>query len=296
MTTFVFVVDGGGISAAARRMDTSISVVSRTLSLLETRLNVSLMIRTTRKIRLTDAGLAFYEDCRRILAQIARVDQLAIGARDDPRGPLTVTAPALFGKTYVAPVVTEYLALCPEVDINCWFVDRVVNLANEGVDVAIRVGELPDSSAQAIGVGKVRRVVCAAPAYFAQHGVPLKPEDVAHHTTIHTAGLFAASEWPFMIDSTPARIRLQPRLTTSTTESAIIAAKSGFGIASLFSYQIEEELRVGKLQIALADYELRPLPVHVVHREGKYATRKVRAFIDLVVERLRSIDSLNGPV
>jgi DNA-binding transcriptional LysR family regulator len=293
MTTFVSLVDSGGFSAAARRLGTSTSGVSRTIAMLEARLNVSLVARTNRKFQLTDAGRAFYEDAHRILAELERIELLAAGTHAAPRGALTVTAPQLFGKMYVAPVVTEYLTRYPEVHVHCWLVDRVVSLLNEGVDVAIRVGELPDSSEQAIGVGKLRRVVCATPAYFAQHGVPQKPEDLAHHVTIHAAGLFGPPQWRFMTGTTQVGVHLEPRLTTTTTDSVIDAVKSGFGIASLYSYQIEKALQTGELEIALADYEPRPLPVHVVHREGRYAAQKVRNFIDLVVERLRSMDALN---
>jgi len=294
MTTFVSVVDSGSISAAARRMNTSTSGVSRTISMLESRLNVNLLIRTTRALRLTDAGSVFYDECRRILTDIERIELLATGTHTAPRGPLTVTAPALLGKMYVVPILTEYLRLCPEVDIDCRLDDRVINLISEGVDVAIRVGELPDSSAQAIQVGKLRRVVCATPAYFAQHGMPHKPKDLAEHVTIHAAGLLGLPEWRFLVDSTPVGVRLRPRLTTSTTESAIAAVKSGFGIASLYAYQVDEALRNGELEIALAEYEPRPLPIHIVHREGMYAAQKVRAFIDLAIKRLRFEDSLNG--
>jgi DNA-binding transcriptional LysR family regulator len=189
---------------------------------------------------------------------------------------------------YVTPVALEYLTRYPAVNLNCWFLDRIVNLVDEGADVAVRIGELPSSSLQAIAVGKVRRVLCASPAYLDAHGVPQRPEELESHVAIQATGLTPSPEWRFRVNGKPLAVPIQPRLVTTTNDSAIEAARAGLGIARLLSYQIAQDLAEGTLRIVLPDYELATLPVHVVHREGKHANRKVRAFLDLAIETLRA--------
>jgi DNA-binding transcriptional LysR family regulator len=293
MTTFVSVVETGGISSAARRLKVSPSVVSRMVTELEEHLGVRLLTRTTRLVRLTDAGTAYFENCRRILGEIDDAELSVTGAHSAPRGPLHVTAPVLFGKAYVTPIVLDYLSRYPEVDLTCWFLDRVVSLIDEGIDVGIRIGELPSSSLQAVRVGRVHRILCAAPAYLERHGVPRTPEDLSRHTTIVVNGISQAPEWRFSEEDNPIVMHPRPRLTTTTNDSAIAAAVAGFGLARLLSYQVASHLRDGSLRRVLEDFEPPALPIHVIHREGRYATRKVRAFLDLVIETLRSDDSLN---
>lgn len=288
MITFVTVVETEGFASAARKLDVSPSVISRVVTELEEYLGVRLLTRTTRVVRVTDAGATFFDDCRRILGEIDAAELSATGAHAAPRGQLTVTAPMLFGKIHVTPIVLDYLARYPAVNVNCWFMDRVVNLVDEGADAAIRIGELPSSSLQAIAVGKVRRVLCAAPAYLEQHGTPQRPDDLAAHTTILATGLTPSPEWRFVVDGKQVTQAIQPRLITTTNDSAIAAALAGLGIVRLLSYQVTREVDEGKLAIVLPDYELPPLPVHVVHREGKHANQKVRAFLDLAIETLRA--------
>lgn len=288
MTTFVSVVETEGFASAARKLNVSPSVISRVMNELEEHLGVRLLTRTTRIVRTTDAGARFFEDCRRILAEVETAELTAAGANTTPRGQLTVTAPVLFGKMYVTPIAHDYLMRYPAVNLNCWFVDRVVNLVDEGADVAIRIGELPDSTLQAVAVGKTRRMLCATPAYLDAHGVPRQPEDLSAHVTIQNTGLTPAPEWRFRIDGKPLTVPLQPRLVTTTNDSAITAALAGLGIARVLSYQVAQELADGTLLPVLAEYELAPLPVHVVHREGKHANQKVRAFLDLAIETLRA--------
>ncbi|MET0406502.1 MAG: LysR substrate-binding domain-containing protein [Cystobacter sp.] len=293
MTTFVSVVETGGISSAARKLEVSPSVVSRMVTELEEHLGVRLLTRTTRLVRLTDAGSAYFENCRRILGELDEAEQSVTGAHSAPRGPLHVTAPVLFGKAYVMPIVLDYLARYPEVDLNCWFLDRVVNMIDEGIDVGIRIGELPSSSLQAVRVGQVRRVLCAAPAYLERQGVPRTPGDLTHHTTLSVNNISQAPEWRFSAEDDPVVMRPRPRLTTTTVDSAIAAAVAGFGITRLLSYQVASPLREGALRLILEDFEPPALPIHVIHREGRHASRKVRAFLDLAIETLRSDDSLN---
>jgi DNA-binding transcriptional LysR family regulator len=293
MATFVTVVETGGFASAARKLDVSPSVVSRVVTELEERLGVRLLTRTTRVVRLTDAGTAYFEDCRRILGEVDDAELAATGTHSSPRGLLTVTAPVLFGKYYVMPVVTDYLARYPETDVNAWFIDRVVNLVDEGIDVAVRIGELPSSTLQAISVGRVRRVLCASPDYLKRHGVPRRPEDLDEHTTILVSGISTTPEWRLHEGDRQVLVRLQPRLTTTTNDSAIAAAAAGFGITRLLSYQVARHLRHGTLQIVLAEFEPPALPIHVVHREGRHAAQKVRAFLDLAIDTLRADPSLN---
>jgi DNA-binding transcriptional LysR family regulator len=293
MTTFVTVAETGGFSAAARKLDVSPSVVSRIVTELEEHLGARLLTRTTRIVRLTETGTTYFENCRRILGEIDEAEQSASGEHEAPRGVMTITAPVLFGALYVTPIVVEYLARYPEVDMNCWFLDRVVNLVDEGIDVAVRIGELPNSSLQAIRVGTVRRVVCASPAYLERCGTPRTPDDLNAHTIISTSAASNSSEWRFTVERRIQTLRVQPRMTSTTNDSAIAAAVRGFGIVRPLSYQIASQLRAGTLQVLLEQYEPPPLPIHVVHREGRHATQKVRAFLDLAIERLRSDPALN---
>lgn len=293
MTTFVAVVDSGGFASAARKLNQSPPVVTRAVAELEERLGLRLLTRTTRVVRVTDAGARFAEDCRRILADIEAAETTATGTHDAPRGTLTITAPVLFGQLYVTPILVSYLQQFAQVEASCLFLDRVVNVVEEGIDVAVRIGELPDSSLQATRVGRVRRVLVAAPAYLAAHGVPRRPEDLAEHTIVSAAGVTPASEWRFNDAGKPLLQRVQPRLRTTTNDSAIAAAVAGLGLTRLLSYQVAEHVRSGALQLVLEDFETAPLPVHVVHHEGRRATRKVRAFVDLAVERLRADPALN---
>jgi DNA-binding transcriptional LysR family regulator len=288
MTTFVTVVETEGFASAARKLNVSPSVVSRVVTELEERLGVRLLTRTTRIVRLTDAGATYFEDCRRLLGEIDAAEVAATGAHAAPRGQLTVTAPVLFGKMHLMPVVLNYLTLYPAVNVNCWFLDRIVNMVDEGADVAVRIGELPSSSLQAIAVGRVRRVMCAAPAYLQQYGVPKRPEDLAGHTTIQASGVSPAPEWRFSAGQQALAIPIQPRLATTTNDSAIAAAVAGLGVTRLLSYQVEHELEAGTLKIVLAEYEPPAMPVHVVHREGRHVNQKVRSFLDLAIETLRA--------
>jgi DNA-binding transcriptional LysR family regulator len=293
MTTFVTVVETGGFASAARKLDVSPSVVSRVVTELEEWLGVRLLTRTTRVVRLTEAGTGYFEDCRRILGEIDHAENAATGMHASPRGVLSITAPTMFGRLHVTPIVIDYLRRYPDADASCWFVDRVVNLVEEGIDIAVRIAPLPDSSLQAIQVGRVRRVLCASPAYLAERGTPAHPDDLAGHTLITPTGSSAPTEWRLRDGERDTVVRARPRFTTTTNDSAIAAALGDFGIARLLSYQIAEYVRDGRLVIVLAEYEASPVPVHLVHREGRHVTQKVRAFLDLAVATLRADASLN---
>ena len=287
MRTFVAVVDAQGFAGAARKLGLSPPAVTRAIAELEQRLGARLLTRTTRMVRVTDAGEGYAEDCRRILAEVEAADESAGGVHRAPRGRLTVTAPAMFGGMHVTPIVIEYLRLYPEMSVACWFVDRIVNLVDEGADVAIRIGELPDSSANAIRVGSVRRVICGSPAYLKKHGAPQRPADLLRHTIVVNR-LSRSSEWNLVDNGVARNVRLAPRLMTTTNDAAIAGAQSGFGLTRVLSYQVAGEVRRGRLKLVLEDCEPAPWPVHVVHREGRRAAQKVRAFIDLAIARLRA--------
>jgi DNA-binding transcriptional LysR family regulator len=189
-------------------------------------------------------------------------------------------------------VLAHYLAQYPEVNAQAWFVDRVVNLVEEGVDVAVRIGPLPDSSLQAIKVGEVRRVVCAAPAYLGAHAAPAHPDDLHDHVLISSSAINVGQEWRFEAAGQAHVAKIAPRLVTNTNDAALAAAVTGLGITRLMSYQCAEALRSGRLHRLLTDFEPPPVPVHLVHREGRHPSRKVRAFLDLATEGLRALDAL----
>ena len=289
---FVAVADALSFAGAARRLGLSPPAVTRAVNELEAHLAVRLLTRTTRVVRLTEAGRRYAEDCKRILADWAEADESVSGLHGTPQGSLIVTAPALFGARHVTPVVTQYLDRYPQVQVACWFLDRVVNLVEEGVDVAVRIGELPDSSLQAVRVGQVRRVVVGAPSYLAARGRPERPEDLARHTLVAASGVSPQPQWRFERDGEVQTVALQPRLTTTSNDAALSATVGGFGLTRLLSYQVQDAVTQGRLEPVLTAFEPPPLPVHVVHREGRHASLKARAFIDLAVSLLREDPAL----
>jgi DNA-binding transcriptional LysR family regulator len=293
MQIYVAVAECEGFAAAARRLGISPPVATRAVADLEARLGVKLLNRTTRYVRATDAGQRYLEDARRVLAAADEADEAAIGINSEPRGHLTVTAPVLFGRIYVMPGIVDYLQRFPATEVSALFVDRVVNLLEEGVDVALRIGELGDSSFKALRVGSVRRVLCASPDYIARNGLPAHPEALTNHPLILASNPGANIEWRFMQDAKPLAVRIKPRLNVTSNDSAIEAAVRGLGITRVMSYQVAFELESGQLNVLLGEFEPAPVPIHILHREGRYAAAKVRSFIDLMVERLRANKSLN---
>jgi DNA-binding transcriptional LysR family regulator len=293
MTVFVAVAETESFAAASRHLGLSPPAVTRAIAALEKRLGVRLFNRTTRFVRATEAGQRYLEDARRIIGEVDAADEAAAGLNAAPRGQLAVTAPVLFGKMFVLPAVVEYLRRYPAMEVSALFLDRVVNLLEEGLDVGIRIGELPDSSMKAIRVGSVRRVLCAAPGYLKKHGVPDKPAALSAHSIIAASGISPTNDWNFRQGAKANSVRLSPRLTVSSNDAAIEAALQGFGITRLLSYQIAPQVERGGLKILLKDFEPPPMPIHVVHREGRYASVKIRSFVDLIVERLREDRALS---
>ncbi|HOY22061.1 MAG TPA: LysR family transcriptional regulator [Cellvibrio sp.] len=290
LQVFVGVAECEGFAAGARKLGVSPPVATRAVADLETRLGVKLLTRSTRHVRLTDAGKRYLDDAKRILAEIAEADEAATGINGEPSGHLAVTAPVLFGKLFVLPGVIDFLNRYPKMEVNALFLDRVVNLLEEGLDVGIRIGELADSSMRAIRVGSVKRVVCAAPNYLARAGTPKHPDELSQHTIITANGLNAGTEWKF---ADGINTRVKPRLSFATNDAAIEAAITGFGITRLLSYQIAPHVTDGRLETVLSDFEQPNIPIHVIHREGRYASAKIRSFVDLMVDRLRADKALN---
>jgi DNA-binding transcriptional LysR family regulator len=295
MQVFVAVAEEAGFAAAARRLNQSAPAVTRAVAGLEEHLGVKLLNRTTRYVRATEAGERFLEDARRILQEVEAAEQAAAGINATPRGQLVVTAPLMFGRRYVMPGIVDYLQRYPEVQVEALFLDRTINMVEEGVDVGVRIGELPDSSMRALRVGSIRRVLVASPAYLEERGTPDSPHALALHTLIaSSAGSFAPG-WRFHFPGGEQTVRLRPRLTVTSNEAAVEAALRGFGITRLLSYQAAEEIARGDLVTLLEDFEAPPSPVHIIHRAGPRSPGKIRAFIDLMAERLRGEPALGHP-
>lgn len=294
MRVLVAVGEEGGFAAASRKLDISPAAVTRAIAALEELLGVRLVQRTTRNVRFTDAGRQYYDDSRTILASIAEANEAVSGINAEPRGSLSITAPVLFGRMFVMPCIVDYMQQYPQVQVAAHFVDRVVNLVDEGLDVAIRIGHLPDSTLRAIKVGQTRRVLCASPSYLEVHGVPEHPSDLLQHSVVSSNAISPRIEWPFGDKDKPEVVRMNPRLVVTTNDAALAAAVGGLGITRLLSYQVKSEVEQGGLRLLLEEFEEDPWPVHVVHREDRYGSSKVRAFIDLIVESLRAHPYLGG--
>lgn len=288
MRAFVAVAEDGGFAAAGRALGLSPPAVTRAIAALEDRVGTRLLTRTTRVVRLTEAGTRYLADCKRILGEIEEADASAAGAHAEPRGTLNVTASVMFGRLYVAPILFDFLAQYPGVVAHTLLVDRIVDMMEEGLDVAVRIAHLPASGLSAVRVGQVRRVVCASPAYLAERGVPRTLDDLERHEAILFAPGPNAADWSFPVQGRSVTVRPRTQLVVNTAEVTIAAAVAGRGLTRVLSYQIAPELAAGTLRIVLEEFEPPPLPIHVVHAEGRRAAARVRAFVDFAVERLRA--------
>ena len=288
MRVFVKVAECRGFAEAARQLGISRAAVTRAVSALEDRLGVRLLSRTTRSVTPTEAGASYFDDCQRILADIEDAAAAAAGSNVRPSGTLRVTSSVLFGQLHVLPILTDYLDTYPEVQAQALFVDRVIHMIDEGFDVAVRLGRLPDSSLTATRVGFVRRVICASPDYFERRGVPEDPGALSGHQVVVGGGESERVDWRLSNAGEACVVRVRPRLMCSTNHAAISAALAGWGLTRVLSYQIGPALAAGELVAVLEDYEPAPIPVHVVYPGGRRAPAKVRAFVDLAVERLRA--------
>ncbi|PPJ49014.1 LysR family transcriptional regulator [Rhizobium sp. KAs_5_22] len=290
MRIFVKVAETESFAETARHMHMSAPVVTRTVAALEDLVGARLFVRTTRSVKLTEAGTRYFEDCRRILVDIAEAEAAAGGSYATPTGTLAITASAMFGQMYVLPIVTEFLNAHQAMRARTLFIDRPVNIVEEGVDVAIRIGHLPNSGFAAIKVGTVRRVICGSPSYFEQYGVPTTPLDLKDHRIAASTSAWASPEWRFADEQ---RVTITPALQCDTNEAAIATARQGWGLTRVLHYQIGPALLAGELKVVLRDYEEPPLPIHILHPEGRHAPAKVRAFVDMAAARLKENRLLN---
>jgi len=285
---FVEVAECRSFVAASRKLDLSAPAVTRSVAQLEHELGVRLLNRTTRHVRLTDSGARFFEDAKRILEDVEQATVRASGSYAEPKGVLAITAPVLFGQKHIVLIVAEYLQNNPSVTVKALFYDRISNILDEGLDVAIRIGDLKDSSLYATQAGYVQRVVCASPKYLKKHGTPRKPSDLADHEIIHAMTVETSTTWRFNSIKGSESVKVSPRLQCSQNCAALEATKLGLGITRLMSYQVSQELQDGSLKRILRDFEMKPLPVSIVHLEGRHANAKIKTFIDLAVQRLRN--------
>jgi DNA-binding transcriptional LysR family regulator len=289
MAILLQVVDRGSFSAASRELGVPLATVSRKVNELETHLGTKLLIRTTRKVALTDAGATYVASARRILDEIDETERVAVGEFHVPRGELILTAPIFFGRLHILPIISEFLGAYPEIDIRLLLADRNLHLIEDHVDMAVRIGPLPDSTMIATRVGSMRTVVCASPKLLAAHGVPKSPEDLGSRPCVNFEFLSPASAWPFRLKDVKGitEVPIQSRLSVTTAEAAVWAASEGVGATRVLHYQCADAVRQGSLRIVLADFEVEPLPVHLLHAGRGALPSKMRAFLDFSVGRLR---------
>jgi DNA-binding transcriptional LysR family regulator len=284
MQAFVAVADLQGFAPAARKLGLSPSGVTRLIAALEERLGARLLQRTTRSVTLTDVGTRYLERVRRILADVEEAESSAEGERVRPSGRLVASAPIGFGRLHVSPVMSRYLARYPEVSGELRLTDRMINLVEDGVDLAVRIGHLADSTLVARHVGEMRRIVVVSNAYLKQRGEPNRPEAIASHDTVQFGPTMAAPEWRFVEDGREIRVVTAPRLTTNSADAAIQYAVQGGGLTRVLAYQAAEAIKAGQLKIVLEKFEQPALPIHIVYPTSRLLSAKVRAFIDLVAE------------
>ena len=289
MTILLRVIDTGSFSAASRALGMPLATVSRKVGELETHIGIKLLVRTTRRVALTDAGAVYVNSARRILDEIDETERLAAGEFHAPRGELILTAPILFGQLHILPIVTAFLAAYPEIDVRLLLSDRNLHLVDDRVDMAVRIGPLPDSSMIATRVGSMRTVVCACPKLLAGQGMPTVPQDLAAMPCVNFDILSPHRVWPFQSPGTGGitDVAIRPRLSATTAEAAVRAAAEGIGATRVLHYQCADLIRKGALRIILEDFELPPLPVHLVHAERGALPSKMRVFLDFASARLR---------
>jgi len=291
MRVFVAVAEAESFAAASRRMRLSSAAASRAVAQLEDRLGLSLLARTTRRVRLTERGAVYLETCRRVLADLETGERLTRGEDADPRGTLTVSAPILFGRLHVLPVVEALIRRHPRLDVRLMLSDRQVSLVEEGVDVAVRIGELADSALVARKVGAVQRVLVASPAYLAARGAPTTPADLERHDIIAFEGVDATPDWRFG-GAAPTTVRPHPRLSVNGAEAAIAAVESGLGVTRALSYQVRAGLAAGRLRLVLHNFAPPPIPVSLAHPPARRASPNVSAFIAAASQTLAALPLL----
>lgn len=292
MVLFLRVAQSPSLSAAARTAGCSTPTLTHAVDELESQLQVSLLARSTRGIRLTEAGIRFAQDCQRLMDEIASAERSARGLHEETRGSLTIAAPLLFGQHVLTPVMLEFLELHPAIRMQARFRDQLPHLYEDGLDVAVLMGDLPDSSLTVIKVGVTRQLLVASPAYLDRHGTPTRPEALQSHLLIHVPAEAPVLEWQFGVQPEVVRVRVRPRLSLSTRHACIEAAAAGAGITRCLSYQAQPQLLSGRLCRILQAYEPPPLPLYLAYREGHRAAARVRGFVDFAAARLKSHPAL----
>jgi DNA-binding transcriptional LysR family regulator len=288
MRVFAAIADAGSLSAAARALGLPLPTVSRRLAALESELGARLLSRNTRRQALTAAGSRYLEACRRVFSELEAAKRSVAEDDRELQGPLAVTAPMLFGRLHVLPIAAEFLAAHPRVDLRLTLADRNLELIEDAIDVAIRIGALPDSSLVALRVGSMRRITCASPRYLRERGAPETPEDLARHDCITFTQLASPERWTYPARRGSRSVAIRSRLTVTTAEAAVDAASAGLGVTRVLAYQAAGALAAGKLERILARFEPAALPVSVLHGEGREPRPSVRAFTALAVARLRA--------
>jgi len=287
MSIVLAVAEAGSLSAAARLLNTPAATASRKISELEAHLRTKLFDRTAQRLALTAAGSSYVAASKRILADLTEAERAASGEYSAPTGELIITGPVNLGR-HLIPILAEFLRLYPKIDVHLVLTDRLVSLPEDHVDVALRVGVLPDSRLIALRVGSVRRVTCASPAYLAARGTPRIPDDLAAHDCISYEGALAGNVWRFVRDKREIAVSVQPRLFASLVEAACDAARAGIGIARVFSHHVAASIEAGTLVTVLDDFEPTPLPVNLLYTAGRFLPIKVRAFLDFAAPRLKA--------
>jgi DNA-binding transcriptional LysR family regulator len=291
MSLLVAVAEAGSLSAAARKFGVPLPTVSRKISDLEAHLNTRLLIRSTRKLALTDSGAAYVAAAKRILDEVSEAERAASGEHAAPRGDLVITAPVVFGRLHALPIIAEFLTRWPEINVRLVLADRNLHLIDDHIDIAVRIGALADSALIATPVGAVRSVVCGSPAYFAAHSVPERPEDLSALTAVTFDPLSSSQQpWIFRDPKSKRELRapLRSRLSVNTAEAAIDGAAAGLGVTRVLSYQVAQAVLDGRIQIVLAEYEPAPLPVSLIHAGHELTPLKVRMLLDFAAPRLRA--------
>jgi hypothetical protein len=287
MRTLLAAVDGGSLSAASRTLNTPLPTISRRVSDLEAHLGAQLVVRTSRKLLLTEAGEAYVGAARRLLEDLSDAERAASGEYRVPRGELLVTAPIMFGKLHVAPIVHAFLAAYPDVSVRLVLSDSNIDIVESHVDLAVRVGPLPDSELVARQVGHIHWVLCASPEYIARRGEPKVPEDLTSHDCIAFEGLQTRRVWRIGAGANARSVTVSPRYSVNTGDAVVEAASAGLGIARVMSYQAANCVGACRLVPVLSDQGYEPLPVHMVHRRQRNQPLKLRAFLDFVAPRLK---------
>ena len=288
MTVFVAAVDGGSLSAAARKLHMPLPTVSRKISELESQVKARLLIRSTRRLVVTDAGRGYLTSCRRILEAVTEAERVVAGEYSAPQGELIISAPIVFGRLHLLPVTTQFLEAYPQVNVRFVLNDRTVSLLDSHIDIAVRIGELRDSGLIATRVGTIRLVACASPAYLAEHGKPRVPRELTAHACVTFDALNAVDSWVFNDGSADTAVPIHPRLVVNTAEAAIDAAVAGVGLTRALSYQVESAISAGLLTTVLTKFEPKPVPVNLVYAAQRQLPLKLRAFLDFASPRLRA--------